>query len=125
MRRSLRWRSCLRRRVASGQAPDLLLWDGLRACGRMDLDVERLLGAEERSVPAAEREGQAARAVTVARGYAATVEDLWDAVPSAERIPRWFLPGSGSLPTFRSRTVSMAAGHVFVVLLRVGTGASP
>ena len=44
-----------------------------------------------------ERDGQAARAVTVARSYSTTVEDLWDAVTNAERIPRWFLPVSGSL----------------------------
>ena len=63
----------------------------------MDLDVERLLGALERTVSSLERDGQAARAVTLARSYATTVEDLWDAVTSAERIPRWFLPVSGRL----------------------------
>ena len=63
----------------------------------MDLDVERLLGAVERTVLSLERDGQAARAVTLARSYATTVEDLWDAVTSAERIPRWFLPVSGRL----------------------------
>lgn len=54
----------------------------------MDLDVERLLGAVERTVSSLERDGQDARAVTLARSYATTVEDLWDAVTSAERIPR-------------------------------------
>ena len=63
----------------------------------MDLDVERLLGAVERTVSPLERDGQAARAVTLARSYATTVQDLWDAVTSAERIPRWFLPVSGQL----------------------------
>ncbi len=63
----------------------------------MDLDVERLLGAVERTVSSLERDGQAARAVTLARSYATTVEDLWDAVTSAERIPRWFLPVNGRL----------------------------
>ena len=63
----------------------------------MDLDVERLLGAVERTVSSLERDGQTARAVTLARSYATTVEDLWDAVTSAERIPRWFLPVSGRL----------------------------
>ncbi|MXW47185.1 MAG: polyketide cyclase [Gammaproteobacteria bacterium] len=63
----------------------------------MNLDVERLLGAVERTVSSLEREGQAARAVTLSRSYATTVEDLWDAVTSAERIPRWFLPVSGCL----------------------------
>ncbi|MCY3877877.1 MAG: SRPBCC domain-containing protein [Rhodobacteraceae bacterium] len=63
----------------------------------MDLDVERLLGAVERTVTSLERDGKAARAVTLARSYATPVENLWDAVTSAERIPRWFLPVSGRL----------------------------
>ena len=63
----------------------------------MVLDVKRLLGAVERTVSSLERDGQATRAVTLARSYATTVEDLWDAVTSAERIPRWFLAVSGRL----------------------------
>ena len=35
----------------------------------MDLDVERLLGAVERTVSSLERDAQAARAATLARGY--------------------------------------------------------
>ena len=34
---------------------------------------------------------------TLTRSYATTVEDLWDAATSKERIPRWFLPVSGRL----------------------------
>lgn len=63
----------------------------------MDLDVERLLGAVERTVSFVERDGKAARAVTLARRYATPVEDLWDAVTRADRIRRWFLPISGRL----------------------------
>ncbi len=63
----------------------------------MDFDVESHLGAVERSVSLLERDRQAASAVTLARGYATTVEDLWDAVTNGERIPRWFLPISGEL----------------------------
>ena len=63
----------------------------------MELDVERLLGAVEGTVSSLERDGQAAHAVTLARSYATTVDDLWDAVTSAERIPCWFLPVSGQL----------------------------
>jgi len=60
----------------------------------MKLDVDRLLGAVERTVLSLERDGQDARSVILARNYATTVEDLWDAVTNAERIPRWFLPVS-------------------------------
>ena len=63
----------------------------------MDFDVEVNLGAVERSVSSLERDGQPARAVTLSRGYATTVEDLWDAVTNGERIARWFLPVSGKL----------------------------
>ena len=63
----------------------------------MSLDVDCHLGAVERFVSSLEREGQPARAVTLYRSYATTVEDLWDAMTSGERIPRWFLPISGKL----------------------------
>ena len=63
----------------------------------MDFDVASHLGAVERSVSSLERDGQPARAVTLARSYATTLEDLWDAATSAVRIPRWFLPISGEL----------------------------
>ena len=63
----------------------------------MDLDVGSQLGAVERSVSSPERDGQPARAVTLSRSYATTIEDLWDAVTNGERIRRWFLPISGDL----------------------------
>jgi uncharacterized protein YndB with AHSA1/START domain len=34
---------------------------------------------------------------TLSRTYDASIDDLWDACTSAERIPRWFLPISGEL----------------------------
>lgn len=63
----------------------------------MDLHVDSQLAAVERSVSSLERDGQQARAVTLARSYATTVEDLWDAVTTPDRIARWFLPVSGDL----------------------------
>ncbi len=63
----------------------------------MRFDVEDHLGAVERSVSSGEREGQPARGVTLRRSFATTVADLWDAVTSRERIPRWFAPISGDL----------------------------
>ena len=44
-----------------------------------------------------EGDGRPARAVTLARSYAAAVEDVWDAVTNGERIRRWFAPVSGDL----------------------------
>ena len=63
----------------------------------MDFDVEGNLGAAERSVWSMERDGRPARAVTLSRSYATSVEDVWDAVTNGERIPRWFLTVGGEL----------------------------
>ena len=63
----------------------------------MEFDVESNLAGVERSVAFLERDGQQASAVTLSRTYATTVDDLWDAVTNAERIPRWFAPVSGEL----------------------------
>ena len=43
------------------------------------------------------KDGKAASAVTLTRLYDTSVDDLWDAVTSKERIPRWFLPVEGDL----------------------------
>lgn len=63
----------------------------------MQIDVEGYLGAVVRSVEEVARDGRAARRVVLTRSYATTAEDLWEAVTSAERIPRWFLPVTGDL----------------------------
>ena len=63
----------------------------------MELNVERHLGAVERSVSYLDRNGQPASAVTLARSYETTIADLWDAVTNGERIPRWFVPITGDL----------------------------
>jgi uncharacterized protein YndB with AHSA1/START domain len=38
-----------------------------------------------------------AHAVTLRRRYDAEIEDVWDALTTAERLPRWFLPVTGDL----------------------------
>lgn len=63
----------------------------------MLLDVASHLDAVERSVVYLDHEGQAASAVILSRSYVTTVDDMWDALTSGDRIPRWFLPISGKL----------------------------
>jgi uncharacterized protein YndB with AHSA1/START domain len=61
------------------------------------MDALSYAGAIVRSVKSVEREGKAAKAVVATATYDTTVEDLWDAVTTAARIKRWFLPISGEL----------------------------
>ena len=63
----------------------------------MSIDVPSLIGAVNREVRDVEREGRTARVVVASRTYDTSVEDLWDAITTAERIPRWFLPIEGDL----------------------------
>ena len=63
----------------------------------MDLSVETHIGAVERTVTFMERDGKPAGAVTLAQTFDAPVEDVWNAVTDAERIPRWFAPITGDL----------------------------
>ncbi len=54
-----------------------------------------------------------ASGVTLARSYATTLEDLWDAVTNGERIPRWFAPVSGELqPGGRYQIEGNAGGEI-------------
>lgn len=63
----------------------------------MEFDAKAHLGAVARSVSVLSYDGKAVRAVTLARSYNTTVEDLWDAVTNGERIPRWFSAIDGEL----------------------------
>jgi uncharacterized protein YndB with AHSA1/START domain len=63
----------------------------------VQIDVPAIIGATSRKVEGREVDGQPARAVIATRGYATTVEDLWDALTNPTRIPRWFMPISGEL----------------------------
>jgi uncharacterized protein YndB with AHSA1/START domain len=55
------------------------------------------IGAVTREITDTEREGQPARALVATQTYEAGIDDVWDALTNAERIPRWFLPVSGDL----------------------------
>jgi uncharacterized protein YndB with AHSA1/START domain len=50
-----------------------------------------------REVRNGERDGRETRIVVASRTYATTVDDTWDALTSAERVARWFMPLSGDL----------------------------
>jgi len=63
----------------------------------MKIDVARQVGAITRAVQNRMHDGKPARVVIASRTYDTDVDDLWDALTSAERIPRWFLPVSGEL----------------------------
>jgi uncharacterized protein YndB with AHSA1/START domain len=63
----------------------------------MRVDVAKAIGAVTREVQNREHEGRPARVVLATRSYDTGVDDLWDALTNAERIPRWFLPISGEL----------------------------
>ena len=55
--------------------------------------LERL----ERVVLVSQRNDKPARAIRLSYTFPTTHEDLWDAITSIERIPRWFSPISGEL----------------------------
>jgi uncharacterized protein YndB with AHSA1/START domain len=63
----------------------------------MQFDVPRQLGAVTRLVTDRTIEGRPARVVIASRTYDTTADDVWDAITSPTRIPRWFLPITGEL----------------------------
>ena len=63
----------------------------------MKVEVEEIIGTVTREVSSREHEGKLARVVVATRDYDTHVHDLWEALTSPERIPRWFLPVSGDL----------------------------
>jgi uncharacterized protein YndB with AHSA1/START domain len=63
----------------------------------MQIDVTKQIGAVGREVRTLEYEGKTARSVVMAQTYQTSPDDLWDAITTAERIPRWLLPITGEL----------------------------
>ncbi|GAA3694340.1 SRPBCC domain-containing protein [Microlunatus aurantiacus] len=60
-------------------------------------DPIALVRATDRRVVPTEVDGLPARVVTARRSYRADIADLWDALTSVERLPRWFAPVTGDL----------------------------
>ncbi len=63
----------------------------------MEFDVARHIGAMTHEVVPDERDGRPTRIVIAGRSFATGIEDAWDAITNAERIPRWFAPVEGQL----------------------------
>ena len=63
----------------------------------MNIDVTRLIGAVNRELETREFNGKPARALVASRVYDTTRDDLWDALTTIERLPRWFSPVTGDL----------------------------
>jgi uncharacterized protein YndB with AHSA1/START domain len=55
------------------------------------------LGAVRRELRDTVRDGQSMRQLVASRTFPAPPEEVWDALTSTERIPRWLLPVSGDL----------------------------
>lgn len=60
-------------------------------------DAATLATTISRKVSTRAEDGQVLHVVTLSQAYPTTIDDLWDACTSAERLPRWFLPVSGDL----------------------------
>ncbi len=79
----------------------------------MEIDAIEKAGLITRTVETVDRDGRPARLLTAARAYPTAIEDLWDALTTIERIPRWFLPISGELrPGGRYQLEGNAAGEI-------------
>ena len=63
----------------------------------MGIDVARVIGAVTREITVRDKNGAPARVLVAERSYDTDMEDLWDAITNAERIPRWLMPISGDL----------------------------
>lgn len=62
-----------------------------------NFDIADQIGAIKRSVRAGEKDGRPLRTVVAERTYRGELEDVWDAITTADRIPRWLAPITGDL----------------------------
>jgi uncharacterized protein YndB with AHSA1/START domain len=61
------------------------------------IDVKEQISAVRRTMGTRVLEAGEARVQTISQVYNTDLDDLWDAVTNAERIPRWFMPITGEL----------------------------
>ena len=89
----------------------------------MNVNVEEHLSAVARAVSYTERDGRPTSVVTLMRSFPARVDNLWDAIASVNRIPRWFMPVSGDLrPGGRFQLEGNAGGTIVTCLRRSRLG---
>jgi len=63
----------------------------------MTFDPVAAVGLVTREIRSGSRDGSPTEIAIARRTYPTDQADLWDALTSADRIPRWFLPVSGDL----------------------------
>jgi uncharacterized protein YndB with AHSA1/START domain len=61
------------------------------------VDVDTQIDAVERAIITRDVDGVTSRVQTLDQTYRSSVEEVWDAITSADRIGRWFLPITGDL----------------------------
>jgi uncharacterized protein YndB with AHSA1/START domain len=76
-------------------------------------NLTHYLGAVTREVKTVDRDGKPATAVIAIRSYDTDIGDLWNALTSADRIPRWFMPVEGDLKLGgRFQLIGNASGSI-------------
>jgi uncharacterized protein YndB with AHSA1/START domain len=77
------------------------------------VDVNAQIHAVDRGVETTDRDGEAVRVQRLAQEFPAAIDDVWQAVTTADRIARWFLPVEGELRVGgRYQLVGNAGGEV-------------
>ncbi|MGW5877026.1 SRPBCC family protein [Nocardiopsis terrae] len=61
------------------------------------VDVDGQIQSVSRELRTGERDGEQTMVSSISQRYDTTVEDLWEACTSAERLRRWFAPVTGDL----------------------------
>ena len=61
------------------------------------VNIAAQLGAVDRDLRTETRDGVESYVQSLAQTYPSPIDDVWEAVTTAERITRWFLPVSGEL----------------------------
>ena len=61
------------------------------------MDLTAAIDAIDREIRDTTRDGKPARMIVAERSYPTSADDVWDALTSPERLPRWFMPISGDL----------------------------